>query len=59
MIETKTRARLLILDIDPHEAFKPFLVVDPDELDDNKILKKKPPPKRWLGVDKKSKPKPN
>tara|TARA_R110000772_G_scaffold18400_2_gene51253 strand:+ start:1816 stop:1986 length:171 start_codon:yes stop_codon:yes gene_type:complete len=42
--------------MDPDEAFERFLGVEPDELDDNKKLKKKPPLKRGLGAKGKSKP---
>ena len=59
MTEKKTRERPLGLDMDPDEAFERFLRVDPDELDENKKLKKKPPPKRGPGTTGKSKPKPD
>ena len=52
MTEKKTRARPLGLDMDPDEAFERFLGVDPDEIDENKKLKKKPPPKRGSGTKK-------
>lgn len=39
MIEKGERER----DMGPDEAFERFLGVDPDELDNNKKLKKKPP----------------
>lgn len=58
MTEKKTRERPLGLDMDPDEAFERFLGVDPDELDDNKKLKKKPPPKRGSGTKRRSGPKP-
>lgn len=58
MTDKKPRAKPLGLDMDPDEAFERFLQVNPDELDENKRLKKKPPPKRGSSVDRKGKPKP-
>ncbi len=57
MTDKKTRERPLGLDIDPDEAFERFLGVDPDEIDENKKLKKRPPPKRGPVVEKREKPK--
>lgn len=54
MTEKKTRAKPLGLDMDPDEAFERFLGVDPDEIAENKKLKKKPPPKRGSGIKKRS-----
>lgn len=56
MTNGKKRERPLGLDMDPDEAFERFIGVDPDELDENKKLKKKPPPKRGQSGGKKPKP---
>jgi len=58
MTEKKTRERPLGLDMDPDEALERFLGVDPDDIDESKKLKKKPPPKRGPGVNGKPRPKP-
>lgn len=59
MTNGKKRERPLGLDMDPDEAFERFLGVNPDELDENKKLKKKPPPKRGPVTKGKPKPKPD
>lgn len=58
MTGKKTRERPLGLDMDPDEAFERFLGVEPDEIAENKKLKKKPPPKRGSGVKRGTEPKP-
>lgn len=52
MTEKQKRERPLGLDMDPDEALERFIGVDPNELDENKKLKKKPPSKRGPSGEK-------
>jgi len=58
MTNGKKRERPLGLDMEPDEAFERFMGVDPNEIDESKKLKKKPPPKRGSGIKRKAGPKP-
>jgi len=56
MTNGKKREKPLYLDMDPDEALDRFIQTDPKELQ-RRLDKKKAPPKRGQGVDKKAKPK--
>lgn len=54
---TDKRERPLYLDLDPDEALERFLQTDPDELK-RRLDKKKAPPERGRGVERRKRPKP-
>lgn len=56
MTNGKKRERPLYLDMDPDEALERFLQTDPEELQ-NRLKKKKAPPKRGQGVERSKRPK--
>ena len=56
---TGTREKPLGLDMDFGEALERFIGVSPVEIPDAaKLKRKKPPPKRGLGIENKVEPKP-
>lgn len=54
---TDKREKPLYLDMDPDEALERFMQTKPAELK-RRLDKKKAPPKRGQGFDKKARPKP-
>lgn len=57
MTNGKKREKPLYLDMSPDEALERFIQTDPKELK-RRLDKKKGPPKRPQGVEKKARPKP-